>query len=109
MKNTIYCKSGHDTLNFYLCSGGEELYLFTARYNEYLYRYFRKPISADSTVDFSKSNSKCVHNAMKRLRSYSGFVLAEYGVEMFGSRKRTSPYSRSARRERFSTAVCDVA
>lgn len=93
---TINCTASDNSLNFYLNTESEELYLFTQRYSEAVYQYYRNPLSVRAALDHSRANNKKVHNVICRLNSYKKFVMVEYGISMLGDRKRR-PYRRSKR------------
>lgn len=78
----IVCKDSNikGTLNFYLCIGNEEVFLFSQKFRHSVYNYYRTGTDLSSALDFKKAHhDKAIINVMRKLPANISYVEKNYG------------------------------
>lgn len=90
MKATIYCEpTSKGVHSFYLITSENKYYLFSQDYRKGVHEYFRKAISIDEAMDFSKSHrDAAIRRTMAKIPMYIKYIEKEYEIEVLEQTKR---------------------
>ena len=91
MSNTrtkIICKSAHNTLEFFACTGGEEFYLFSQRFDWAVFARYKKGVELSEALTPIKRRGRNLplEKVSDKLPAYIKYVEQEYGVSLLRGR-----------------------
>lgn len=85
MKNVIYCKDSNTKgiIDFYITSGGENIYLFSQKFRHSIYDHYNKGILLKDAFDYKKIHrNRAIMNVMKRLPATINYVEKTYNIAL---------------------------
>lgn len=90
MKSMIYCQTTKKgVLSFYLVLDGKRYYLFSQKYRKSVKQYFRRGVSINQSIDFSKAHKNtALEKTMSKIPMYLRYVEKEYRIQVLQKTKR---------------------
>ena len=88
IRTNIICKSAHDRLEFFACTGGEEFYLFSQRFDRAVFARFKKGVELSEALTPIKRRGRNLplEKVSDKLPAYIRYVEQEYGVSLLRGR-----------------------
>ena len=83
-RTKIICKSAHDKLEFFACTGGEEIYLFSQRFDRAVFERYKKGVELGDALTPVKRYGRNLplEKVSDKLPAYIRYVEQEYGVSL---------------------------
>lgn len=78
----IYCKSTKDNLSFYVSANGEEIFLFTQRFDYPTFHRFKKGVEIGDALSPKSRRSPTLEKVCEKLPVYLKYVEQEYGIPL---------------------------
>ena len=90
MREIIYCKTTAKGVHtFYLCTGGEELFLFNQAYRKGVGKYYKNGVSLKDAMNYSKAQKdSAIIRTMSKIPMYIKYVEKDHGIEVLEKTKR---------------------
>lgn len=95
MKSMIYCKTTRKGIHsFYLVVNGERYLLFNQKYRRGVGRYFRRGVSINQSIDYSKThNDAALKKTMSKIPMHLRYVEKEFDLQVLEKTKKKSKKS----------------
>lgn len=102
VRTSIICKAASGRLEFFACSGREEMFLFSQRYDRAVFERFRRGVELGEALTPTKRRGRNLplEKVSDKLPAYIRYVEQEYGVSLLHNRAADNRRSLRVKAER---------